>query len=135
MKKALSLVSTLIGGVMVAAAQTGVVGAAPVAARVDGGTLLGILSLAQTIVSRLVPFAIGLAVVVFFWYLIKFIMQGGQSANEKDASIKGMGYSVLALFVMVSIWGIINVIGSTLGVSSNAAVPTVGVPTGPQVTP
>lgn len=128
MKKALSLISVFSSSILLASAQ-GVVGTVSTQGTVNGNALLGLLALAQTLVTRLVPFAVGLAVVVFFWYLIKFIVKGNDSAEEKSLSLKGMGYSILALFVMVSIWGIIGLLGSMLGVGQGGAVPVPGVPT------
>jgi hypothetical protein len=39
-----------------------------------------------------------------------------------------MGYSILAIFVMVSIWGIIGFIGNTLGVGAGGGAPVPVVP-------
>lgn len=122
MKKALSLFSIAFGSILVAYAT------APAQGQINGTALTGLLALAQTLVTRLVPFAVGVAVIAFFWYLIKFITKGGVSATDKEASLKGMGYSILALFVMVSIWGIIGALGSMLGVGQGGTVPIPGVP-------
>lgn len=81
-----------------------------------GGQLLSLLGLAQTIVNRLVPFLIGLAIVVFFWYLVMYIWKGDESADARQKGLHGMAYSIIAIFVMVSIWGIIIFISNTLGI-------------------
>lgn len=152
MKKALTFLSFLAGNVMITSAQvtgaavTGTlngtqisvgiggnggvqaIGVGAAAGTVNGGPLLQLLAVAQTLVSRLGIFAVGLAVVVFFWYLIKFIISAGSDPTQKDASIKGMGYSILALFVMVSIWGIIGVMGNALGVNQGGDIPIPGIP-------
>lgn len=120
MKKALSLISVVFGSILVASAQT--------PGQINGSSLLSLLALAQTIVTRLVPFAVGVAVLAFFWFLIQFIMKGGESGDAKTSAMKGMGYSILALFVMVSIWGIIGVFGSMLGIGQGGSVPIPGVP-------
>ena len=78
--------------------------------------LLGFLALAQTIASRLVPFLIGLALLAFFWYLITFIWKGASNPDEQKKGKAGMLYSILAIFVMVSIWGIIAFAGNILGI-------------------
>lgn len=90
-----------------------------------GGTnaLFKLLALAQTIVSRLVPFLIGVAVLAFFWFLIIFIWKGQDSPEEQKKSLAGMGYSILAIFVMVSIWGIIGFFGSIFGISQGGSMP------------
>lgn len=149
MKKALITGSILLSSLMLAGAQViqvgGTVGGVPVTVgnanggtvligqsaqqnQVNGGAILQLLALAQTIVNRLVPFAVGLAVLAFFWYLIRFIFKGGQDPVEKSNSMKGMGYSIVALFVMVSIWGIIGFFGSVLGIGQGGAVPVPSVP-------
>ncbi len=149
MKKALSFLSFAFGSAMIASAQTinvgGTIGGVPVTAgsanggtinigvqaaqgQINGGPLLRLLALAQTIVSRLVPFAVGLAVVAFFWFLIEFIWKGRDDAAAKTRSLSGMGYAILALFVMVSIWGIIGAVGGMLGIGQGGAVPIPGVP-------
>ena len=95
--------------------------------QVNGGALLQLLALAQTIVARLVPFAVGLAVLAFFWFLIMFIVKSGDE-TERKKTIHGMGYSILALFIMVSIWGIIGFLGSVTGIGQGGSVPIPGVP-------
>ncbi len=137
MKKALSLISLVAGSIMIASAQVSIgvnggtlsIGQNAVQGQVNGGPLLSLLGLAQDIVSRLGIFAVGVAVVAFFWFLIKFIVKGGDSADEKNLGIKGMGYSILAIFVMVSIWGIIGALGGMLGIGQGGAVPIPAIPT------
>jgi hypothetical protein len=83
---------------------------------------LGLLALAQTIVSRLVPFLVGLAVVVFFWFLVTFIWKGKDNPEEQKKGRAGMMYSLLAIFVMVSLWGIITFIGGILGIGQGGSI-------------
>ena len=129
MKKALTFLSLLAVTTTSALAQGAVtIGQSAAQGQVNGNALLKLLELAQVIVSRLVPFAVGIAVLAFFWFLIKFIMQGGESSDAKAASLKGMGMSVLALFVMVSIWGIIGFFGSIFGIGQGGTVPIPVVP-------
>jgi membrane protease YdiL (CAAX protease family) len=122
MKKSLTTLLVIMTGMSFVQAQ------APVANTVNLGPILSLLAGAQVLVTRLVPFLIGLAVVVFFWYLIQFIVKGGQDATAKDVSLKGMGYSILAIFVMVSIWGIIGFMASLTGIGQGGTAPTPGVP-------
>jgi uncharacterized membrane protein len=80
--------------------------------------VLGIISLAQNIVSKLAPLLVGIAVLAFFWYLIQFIWSGKDGDGEKrKGSMAGMGYSIFAIFVMVSIWGIVYFIAGIVGVT------------------
>lgn len=129
MKKALLTVSTIASSVALAFAQVSItIGSSAQQGTVNGGALLQLLGLAQEIISRLVPFAIGLAVLAFFWYLILWIWKGKDDATAKTNSLRGMGFAVLALFVMVSIWGIIGLLGSIVGVNQGGNIPVPGVP-------
>lgn len=96
--------------------------------QINGNGLLSLLNLAQTLVTKLVPFAVGVAVLVLFYFLIQFMVKGNADPEAKNASLKGMGYSVLALFVMVSIWGIIGFLGSMFGIGQGGTSPIPGVP-------
>ncbi len=126
MKKALLTLSMAAASVSLAFAQITIAQTAQ-QGQVNGSALLGLLQLAQDIVSKLIPFAIAVAVLVFFWFLITFIVKSGDPA-ERSKSLAGMGYSVLALFVMVSIWGIIGLLGSILGVGQGGTIPIPSVP-------
>ena len=57
----------------------------------------------------LIPVLIALALVVFFWGLVKYI-QSGKAKGGKDIMIAGL----VGLFIMVSVWGIIKVAQNTL---------------------
>jgi len=132
MKKALISVSLAVGSVMSAVAQqvggTITIGFGANQGQVNGGALISLLNLAQNIVSRLIPFTIGLAVLAFFWFLIEFIWKGRADPEAKNTSLKGMGYAILALFVMVSIWGLIGFMGSIVGIGQGGTVPVPSVP-------
>lgn len=78
--------------------------------------LINILKLLQLLATRLVPFLIGLAVLAFFWFLVEFIWKGRSDPTEQTKARSGMGWSLLALFIMVSVWGIIVFAGSVTGI-------------------
>lgn len=85
----------------------------------SAATLLNTLALVNTFLNALVGLFITLAIVVFFWGLIKYLMAVG---DEKSAGLQIMFYGVLAIFVMVSIWGIIRLLQSTFSVTSTSPV-------------
>jgi hypothetical protein len=124
----LSLAATTIGFALAQAVQPVVQAGVAEQGAINGGALLAFLALLQTLVTRLVPFAIGLAVLAFFWYLIQFIWKGAEDAGKKAEAMKGMGYSILALFVMVSIWGLVGFLGSLFGIGQGGTTPIPGVP-------
>jgi uncharacterized membrane protein YidH (DUF202 family) len=85
---------------------------------------------ANRILSMLVPFLMTLAVVVFFWGLVKYIA----SANDEAAKEGGknlMIWGMIALFVMVAFWGIIGYFQETLnfeGTITSTSAPDVILP-------
>ena len=84
-----------------------------VLAQTAGGSITGLLYLALSIVNLIIPLLIAVALVVFFWGLIQYITSADH-AKGRNTMIAG----ILALFVMVSVWGIIRVVGNTLGIQS-----------------
>ena len=88
----------------------------------DGRPILGLMALAQTILSQAVPILIGCAVVGFFYGLVMFIWKGKEGGESLAKSKQFMIYSLGALFVMVSIWGIIALMQDTLGVRNRTIV-------------
>jgi len=83
-------------------------------------TLLNILALFNTILNALIGLFITLAIVVFFWGLIQYLWKTGPEEAHKGISL--MLWGVIAIFVMVSIWGIIRLLQSTFRVTSTEPV-------------
>ena len=77
--------------------------------------------LVQTILS---PLVFTLALLLFFWGLVKYIWSTG---TEKEQGKSIMIWGVIALFVMTSIWGITTFLGQELGVTpvTNMTIPTI----------
>jgi len=85
----------------------------------SAATLLDTLALANTFLNALIGLFITLAIVVFFWGLIRYLVSVGE---EKAEGLQIMFYGVIAIFVMVSIWGIIRLLQSTFKVTSTDPV-------------
>lgn len=102
---------TLLSGFGVAFAQ------AP-----DGRPLLNLLALAQALINQAVPLLIGAALVGFFAGLVMFIWKGKEGGESLAKSKQFMIYSIVALFLMVSIWGIINLLQDIFGVHNKEIV-------------
>ncbi len=85
-------------------------------------TLGTILDTVGDLVATATPIVVALALVYFFWGLGQFILGSSESEKRKQA-IEIMIYGIIALFIMVSIWGIVNVLQSTFGVTGNQAIP------------
>lgn len=79
-------------------------------------SLFDTLSLANTFLNALIGLFITLAIVVFFWGLIKYLWS--VSSENAHEGLQIMMYGVIAIFVMVSIWGIIRLLQNTFKVTS-----------------
>jgi len=78
-------------------------------------------------VGNLIPITIALALLFFLWGLVMFIKNSGDSAAREEGKQK-MFWGVVALFVMVSVWGLVTFLGKTLGIESGGSLtpPTIG---------
>ncbi len=85
--------------------------------------LEGLIHLAGQIVQSLIPLLIAVALVAFFWGLVRYVFSGGGENHAEGRSVMIAG--LVALFVMVSVWGIIRLAQNTLlsGVSGGSIAP------------
>ena len=77
------------------------------------------------VVALALPIVVAIALLAFFWGLLKFIFAQGNEESKADAK-RIMLWGIIALFVMVAVWGLVRFIGTALGVTPE---------TGPQVIP
>ena len=88
--------------------------------------LYGLLAQVSDFVSRLIPFVIGLTVLFFLWGIFKLVFSAKDSEKREEAR----GYivwGIIALAVMVSVWGLVNLLMSTFNLNQNIP-PAPGVP-------
>lgn len=69
------------------------------------------------IVNNLIPLLIGIAILFFIWGLVKYVLQADNDEARKSAR-SYMIFSVIAFFVMISIWGLVNVLVDTFGLDT-----------------
>ena len=67
------------------------------------------------------PIVVAVALLGFFWGLVKFIFAQGNEEAKADAK-KIMLWGIIALFVMVSVWGLIRFIGNAFGVGQGDTI-------------
>jgi uncharacterized membrane protein YidH (DUF202 family) len=82
-------------------------------------TLGGVTSLAESfgeLVTLLIPIVMGLAVLVFFWGLVKYISSTSDESSKLDGK-NLMIWGMIALFVMVALWGILGWFQAQLGLT------------------
>lgn len=77
-----------------------------------------------TIVNKIIPIMFAIALLGFFYGLVKFIFG---SDEDKAKAKMTMVWGVVALFVMASVWGLVAFIGSAVGVDQGTA-PVIQIP-------
>ncbi len=80
-----------------------------------------IITTLMGLVRNLTILAAGVALVVFFFGLVKFIMKAGDS-KEVENGRRLMIWGTVALFVMVSIWGLVRLMQNELGGLDNTSI-------------
>ncbi|MBX4206552.1 hypothetical protein KW784_02080 [Candidatus Parcubacteria bacterium] len=77
-----------------------------------------ISSATRLLIGELLPITVAAAVLVFFWGLFQSIAKGGDK-NAAESARNLMVWGILALFVMLSAWGLVKFIQSGLNLNLN----------------
>lgn len=78
----------------------------------------------------LVPVIFAIAFIVFLWGAFQAFIIGASSDEAKDKGKNLMLWGLIGFFVMISIWGLVNILTGTVQFGNNVApstVPTSGV--------
>jgi hypothetical protein len=75
----------------------------------------------RRILVALIPVLIGLGLVLFIWGLVQFIFASGDEAAVKEGKQR-MIWGIIALFVIVAVWGLVNLMFQLTGVDEAATV-------------
>jgi len=78
----------------------------------------------RSILNAVIPIIIALAVVYILWGIVQSFVKGGD--DERKAGHMKILYGIIALFIMISIWGLVNILVNTTGL--NNQVPTNQIP-------
>jgi len=90
-----------------------------VAQRVNTTYLSSLISGAKSLLDQLVVFLVALAVVWFIWNVIRYTISADE--EKKGEAKNQMIYGIIAIAVIVSIWGLVAILQSIFGVNSGAA--------------
>ncbi len=76
----------------------------------------------------LVPLLFALAFIVFIWGIFLYFIQGGSNEEKREKGRSLALWGFIGFFVMVSVWGIVNLLLGSLGLnnSSRPDLPTFG---------
>lgn len=80
-----------------------------------GGGSTGIIGVINTVI---VPIIIALAFLVFFWGVFKYLFWHGDNEEKRAEGRYFILWGVIGLVLIFSIWGIVNILLSTLGIAA-----------------
>ncbi|PIP86615.1 hypothetical protein COV42_00220 [Candidatus Campbellbacteria bacterium CG11_big_fil_rev_8_21_14_0_20_44_21] len=84
----------------------------PVFAFAQQSGIEGIILTISRIITTLIPIVVAAALLFFLWGLALYIQNTG-SGSEAEGARQKMFWGIIALFVMVSVWGIVKIIQQT----------------------
>ena len=71
-----------------------------------------VVGLALSLLEMTIPIILSFALLVFFWGLAKMVWHGGNERNYAEGRRIAF-YGVIALFVMLSVWGLVALLENT----------------------
>ena len=75
-------------------------------------TFKDVVAYAISIIGALIPVLAALALILFLFGVVRFVAKAGNE-REKSHSKEAMLWGLVALFVLVSVWGIIGILRRT----------------------
>lgn len=82
-----------------------------------GLTLTGLMDrVIDTINNKTIPLMVSIALLVFFWGIVRYLYAAG--GTEKEESKKFLFWGVISLFVMTAIWGIVGILTNFIGIGA-----------------
>lgn len=81
-----------------------------------------LVSFTADMINQLVWILIGIGLLLFIFGLVKYVSAGGDEDKVKEA--KGfIIFGIIALFVMLSVWGLVNILTSTFFPGGGVIIP------------
>lgn len=75
------------------------------------------------IVAQLIPIVIAIGLLFFIWGLVQFIAASGDEASKEEGKRK-MVWGILALFVIVAVWGLVGILADLTGIEIGGSIET-----------
>ncbi|PIQ68528.1 MAG: hypothetical protein COV91_03680 [Candidatus Taylorbacteria bacterium CG11_big_fil_rev_8_21_14_0_20_46_11] len=82
------------------------------------GSLYDVIAAVQDLIYFIMPIVVTLAVLVILWGIFGYVMHG----DEEEKRTQGKQFiiwGIIGLFVMLSIWGLVNVLKSTFSLKND----------------
>lgn len=92
-------------------------------AQEDFGEINGFIGkISSFINSTLIPLLFGVALLVFLYGIFKYFILGGGDDGKREEGKQLMLYAIIGFVVMVSVFGIVNMIANGLGFSDDEKI-------------
>ncbi|MBI2023940.1 hypothetical protein HYT00_00890 [Candidatus Giovannonibacteria bacterium] len=72
-------------------------------------TIYSIVDNVTALLNKIIPLLFFIATIIFLWGVILYILSGGDEEKRKEGR-QYIVYGLVGLFVMVAVWGIVNVL-------------------------
>jgi hypothetical protein len=90
-------------------------------ASTNSSTLTDVVGKITTLFKAILPVLVSLGVIYFIWGMVQYFI--GDSEEAKKTGRDRIVYAIIGLAVIVSLWGLVTILGQTLGLNNNT-VPT-----------
>ena len=112
-------------------AATGLAAVSPLIALAQFGEIDGFfLDIIEFINDILIPLVFALALLMFIFGMFRFFIQGGHDEDSREKGKSLMLYAIVGFVLMISIFGIVNLIANGLGFGGDEEIENIpNVPT------
>jgi uncharacterized membrane protein YidH (DUF202 family) len=80
-----------------------------------------VISQIRGLINMATPVVIGLAFLFFLWGLMKFVLAAGNE-DKREEGKKIMIWGIVAIFIMVSVWGIVQLLQTETGTGGGGII-------------
>jgi hypothetical protein len=70
----------------------------------------------QQLLNSIIPVLIALGVIYFIWGIVQYVIGDSEEAKKKGRD--GMIYGIIGFAVIIGMWGLVNIVGTTFGINS-----------------
>lgn len=97
-----------------------------------GDKLQGVLKYFTCIINdSIIPFLFALAILMFIWGAVKFFLINSDEEAKREQGKQFMIWGIIALAVMMSVWGLVGLLGKTFNLNTGNVLPQVCPPGSP----
>jgi heme/copper-type cytochrome/quinol oxidase subunit 2 len=86
--------------------------------------IIGFIQIFLAIFNWFIAFLVALALVLFVWGVVKYIASQDDPTGRSAARSQIIN-GIVMLFVIISVWGLVNILAATFNLNNQATPPTV----------